>query len=324
MKRLILQCQLSPGDIVMLTAAVRDLHRWYPGQFETDVRTSCPELWWHNPWLTPLSTSQADVRRIDCRYPLIHRANQEPWHFLHGFGQHLGAELGLSLPPTAFRGDLHLSADEREAPSPVEQFVGGPRRYWIIAAGGKYDFTVKWWHRRRWQEVVRELRHEVEFVQVGQSGHYHPRLEGAIDMRGRTTLRELVRLVYHSEGVVCPVTSLMHLAAAVPQPPGRSGERPCVVVAGGREPAHWEAYPWHTYLHTIGRLPCCASGGCWKVRAVPLGDGHANDEPSQLCTDFVADAGLPRCMSLIEPADVVRAVRAYLPMTHPQLSLVPS
>src|ERR1700736_1540911 len=41
MRRLILRNSLSPGDIVMLTAAVRDLHLSYPGQFLTDTRTPC-------------------------------------------------------------------------------------------------------------------------------------------------------------------------------------------------------------------------------------------------------------------------------------------
>ena len=55
MRKLILRNFQSPGDILMLTAAVRDLHRCHPGEFLTDVRTSCPELWHHNPHLTPLS-----------------------------------------------------------------------------------------------------------------------------------------------------------------------------------------------------------------------------------------------------------------------------
>ncbi|MBX3743785.1 MAG: ADP-heptose--LPS heptosyltransferase [Verrucomicrobiae bacterium] len=318
MTKLILKCSLSPGDIVMLTAAVRDLHRCHPGRFVTDVRTSCPDLWRYNPWLTPLRSDDPEVRHIECRYPLIDRANSEPWHFLHGFVQHLGGELGVSLHPTAFRGDIHLSKSEMTDPGPVEEVHGDRRPYWIIAAGGKYDFTIKWWHRRRWQEVVNRLRDEVVFVQVGEAHHYHPRLEGVVDMRGRTTLRELVRLVYHSRGVVCPVTSLMHLAAAVPQPPDRRGERPCVVVAGAREPAHWEAYPWHRYLHTVGTLPCCASGGCWKRRSVPLGDGDCNDDPERLCLDFDAGVGLPRCMASIEAPMVIQSVRAHLPARQVQ------
>ena len=47
-RRLILRSFQSPGDILMLTAAVRDLHAAAPGQFQTDVRTSAPALWENN------------------------------------------------------------------------------------------------------------------------------------------------------------------------------------------------------------------------------------------------------------------------------------
>jgi ADP-heptose:LPS heptosyltransferase len=295
----------------MLTAAVRDLHRLHPGKCLTDVRTSCPDLWLHNPWITPLDENDPDVRQIDCHYPLIQRANQEPWHFLHGYAQYLGEQIGLAIHPTAFRGDIHLSDEERNRPSPVEEYGGDGRPYWIIVAGGKYDYTVKWWHRRRWQEVVDRLAGRISFVQIGDAAHYHPPLRGTIDMRGKTSLRDLVRTVYWSHGAVCPVTCLPHLAAAVPLPPNRTVERPCVVVAGGREPPHWESYPWHRFLHTIGALPCCASGGCWKSRAIALGDGDENDEPKRLCTDFRLESGLPNCMHRILPDHVIAAIHSY-------------
>lgn len=44
MRKLVLKNSQSPGDIVMLTAAVRDLHRSYPGQFVTSVRIPCGHL----------------------------------------------------------------------------------------------------------------------------------------------------------------------------------------------------------------------------------------------------------------------------------------
>jgi len=40
MRRLILKSSQSPGDILMLTAAVRDLHAAHPAQYQTDVRTA--------------------------------------------------------------------------------------------------------------------------------------------------------------------------------------------------------------------------------------------------------------------------------------------
>src|ERR1019366_10243780 len=293
MRKLILKCGLSPGDIVMLTAAVRDLHHCYPGQFGTDVRTLCPDLWEHNPHLTSLSANDPEAEQIDCLYPLIDRCNESPYHCLHGFIEFLNDRLHLAIKPTVFKGDIHLSGQERAWYSQVREVTGEDTPFWIIAAGGKHDLTIKWWQAERYQEVVTHFRGRIQFVQVGGDGHHHPKLKGVIDLRGQTSLRELIRLVYHSQGVLCSVTALMHLAAALETKRGQPANRPCVVVAGGREPAHWEAYPDHQFIHTNGALRCCANGGCWKDRTARLRDGDERDKRDHLCVDVIK--GLPRC-----------------------------
>jgi hypothetical protein len=101
----------------------------------------------------------------------------------------------------------------------------------------------------------------------------------------------------------------MHLAAAVEAPGGAPRNRPCVVVAGGREPPHWFAYPHHQVLHTVGALRCCDNGGCWKARTLPLGDGDEKDEVENLCVDVVGE--LPRCMDMIRPRDVIERIETY-------------
>jgi len=108
------------------------------------------------------------------------------------------------------------------------------------------------------------------------------------------------------------VTMAMHLAAAVPTPPGRLINRPCVVIAGGREPTHWEAYPAHQFLHTVGALPCCEKGGCWRSRCHKMGDGSKKDR-KKVCEHPVpaGDVSIPRCMDMITPEDVCRAVNRY-------------
>jgi ADP-heptose:LPS heptosyltransferase len=310
MEKLILTNYQAPGDAVMLTAAVRDLHGCYPGRYVTDVRSSCPEVWEENPHLTRLGWDDVGVRKIACRYGLIHASNERPAHFLEGFIADLNEQLGLSIRPTRFAGDIHLSESEKAAPSPVARAVDLAIPYWIVVAGGKYDCTIKWWHVRRWQAVVDRFRDRLLFVQVGEKGHYHPPLRGVLDWRGRTGLRELIHLVHHAQGVICPVTLLMHLAAAVEVRSGPAGGRPCVVVAGGREPPHWESYPTHQFLHTVGALSCCAHGGCWRSRIVPIGDGDEKDESANLCVN-VRD-GLPACMDLITPDDVCRGIERYL------------
>lgn len=309
MKKLILTNRQSPGDILMLTAAVRDLHLTYPGRFLTDVRTSASDLWLHNPHITPIADDDPDATTIKCEYPLISRCHQSACHFLHGFIQFFNETLDLNIQLTDFKGDLHLSPEERSLPSPMMEWGGVSMPYWIVAAGGKFDFTIKWWPSRRYQEVVDAFRDRVQFVQVGEKKHYHPRLDGVMDLRGETDLRALIRLVYHSQGVLCPVTFLMHLAAATPAPESAPPERPCVVVAGGREPPHWEAYPHHQFIHNVGTLACNEVQACWRSRIVPIGDEDEKDDPATCCLDVVN--GASRCMDMVSSDEVVRRMELY-------------
>ena len=309
MEKLILKNFLSVGDIVMLTAAVRDLHRCYPKRFITDVRTPYPELWENNPYMTSLADDAPDVKVINCHYPLINQSNQTPHHFIHAFIHFLNEKLNLSIKPTEFRGDIHLSDEEKQWASQIHELCREDIPFWIIVAGGKRDYTVKWWATERYQEVVDHFQGKIQFVQVGAREHDHRSLKGVIDLVGKTDLRQLVRLVYHAQGVLCPVTSLMHLAAAVEVKGDSPQSRSCVVVAGGREPAHWEAYPHHQFIHTNGSLKCCADGGCWKARTLPLGDGDEKDRPENLCVDVVGK--LPRCLDMITARDVIGRMELY-------------
>src|ERR1700730_14404909 len=116
-KRLFLRSFQSPGDVLMLTAAVRDLHRAHPGQFQTDVRTSADALWENNPHLTRLREGEAGVQLFDMHYPLVHQSSQRPYHFIHGYVQYLEQQLRLSIPVTRFQGDVHLAEPEKQLPA---------------------------------------------------------------------------------------------------------------------------------------------------------------------------------------------------------------
>jgi ADP-heptose:LPS heptosyltransferase len=217
----------------MLTAAMRDLHLAHPGGFQTDVRTSADALWTNNPYLTRLQEAHPGVEVLDMHYPLIHQSNQRPYHFLHGYVQYLEERLQLRIPLTRFQGDIHLAPEEKQVPL-NGQAAELSNNFWIIIAGGKYDFTAKWWDPQAYQQVVDHFRDKIQFVQCGEAGHWHPPLKGVVNLVGKTSLRDFVRLMYLAAGVVCPVTFAMHLAAAVETRPGKPRKRPCVVIAGGR------------------------------------------------------------------------------------------
>ena len=240
MRKLILKSLLAPGDIVTMTAAVRDLSLAHKNAFKIDVRTSADALWENNPYLTPVSERDQGVEVIDMQYPLIHQSNARPFHFIHGYAQFLESRLKCRIPVTRFQGDIHISDLEKSWMSQVEE-LGFRGTFWIIIAGGKYDFTAKWWNPRCYQQVVDHFLGRIQFVQCGEAGHWHPPLNNVINFVGKTDLRQFVRLMYHADGVVCPVTFAMHQAAAVETKPDRPQNRACVVIAGGREPTQWEA-----------------------------------------------------------------------------------
>lgn len=310
-KKIILKCFQSPGDIVMLTSAVRDLKLAHL-DIQVDVRTSADAIWEGNPHLTPLVEEDSNVEVLQMSYPLIHTSNEKPYHFIHGFRKFLEQKLQISIPATKFHGDIHITELEKTWMSKIEE-LGCSTPFWIVVAGGKYDFTAKWWNPSYFQNVIDHFKGKITFVQCGEEGHWHPKLNNVIDLVGQTDMRQFLRLVYHSSGVLCPVTFAMHAASAVPMKHDAPKNRPCVVVAGGREPAQWEQYPHHRYLSTNGCMPCCDNGGCWKSRCQLVGDGDAKDventceEPVRVSNDLL----IPKCMHIIKPQSVIDAIEMY-------------
>jgi len=322
-KKVILKNSMSPGDIMMLTAAVRDLKKKYDGYIEVDVKTSCSSLWENNPYLTKLDPKDPDVIELKTEYPLIHKSNTSPHHFVHGFSQYLEEKLGLNFPVTEFKGDIHISKKEKDWRSKIEE-LDIKDDFWLIYSGGKYDFTAKWWHPDRYQEVVDHFRGKITFVQVGEGKHWHTPLKNCINLVGQTNLRQLIRLTYHSVGVVSPVSFGMHAAAAVPVKYGRPKNRAAVVIAGAREPAQWEAYPHHRFLSNNGALTCADNGGCWKSRCTKINDNDKKNT-EKLCLKPVnitvmsdypkdkiqGDLVIPKCLDMIKTSHVVEAINSY-------------
>lgn len=320
MRRIILKSHLALGDIVCLTAVPRDIHALYPGQFEIAVDTPFPQLFDHNPHVVGCVDTGSDGDKwaewevIECHYsrdPVysVHRSNQNPVHLLTSYVRDVGNSLGIDLYPTAHKGDIHLSREEYSLMSPPHE-DRNCQRFWVISAGYKNDFTVKAWPAESYQKVVNYFKHRIQFVQIGAlgPGHVQPQLEGVISLVGRTSVRQLIRTIHSACGVLSGITSAMHLAAAVPLPTWQRRAKPCVVVAGGREPRTWFAYPGHRILETVGSLSCCRDGGCWHARTIPLNDGTDGDK--RLCERVVG--GHPKCMTVIRPESVILEIERIL------------
>lgn len=285
----------APGDAVAMTAAIHSLHTTHPGRYLTAVESKWWEVFEHNPHVTDRIDGMSELRM---HYPAIHQSNDRAIHFMQGWCEFLGSALGVDVPLLTNRPHLYF-----RDPDPP-----GIENYWVVCSGGKSDFTNKLWGRDNYQEVVNQVKrtHNTQFIQVGD-GDGHPRLDGCVDVVGKTTLRGLFDIVRSARGVLCGVSLLMHVAAAL--------EKPAVVVAGGREPVSWNAYPNQQYVHTVGALPCTDTQGhvghaCWRSRVVPLGDNATLDKDT--CERPMRSFGdVPMCMDMISPEHVAELVMRY-------------
>ena len=312
-RRIIIRNGMSPGDIAALTGAIKALHESHPGKFITDCRTSCHELWEHSGLSRGVPD---DSDSVDATYEGIHRSDAQPIHFLQAFCDDLAKTLDIPRfsPANWLDPSILLSAEEKSWINAIEEITGEKKPFWIVNAGVKRDYTAKRWNG--YQAVIDATRDKVTWVQVGSTEHDHSPLEGAINLLGQTDLRQLVRLVYHAEGVLCGVTALMHLAHWVERGPFNPHRRHAVVIAGGREPPSWFSYPGHHVLSTIGELDCCAGGACWKSRVVKLNDGQEQD--GSLCAHPKGDVG--SCMELITPEAVSQIVLRLASKPSPEQS----
>lgn len=296
-RRLYLKNHLSPGDVLVMTAAIHSLHQAHPGEFLTAVDTTANALYEHNPDVTPLAKMQEQgaVETIGMHYPLINQCNQRAVHFMQGYCDYLADVLKIPVPLLTNKPMIYLSREEKEWIPQVKE-----KPYWLIVCGRKEDYTAKYAGAAKFQKIVDLLRGEVQIVQVGEKGHHHPPLDGVIDLVGKTDLRQLVRLTYHASGVVCGVTLLHHLAAAL--------EKPSVVLMGGREPVVWNSYPKCQLLHTMGMLDCCRGSSCWKSRTVAM---PGNDpKNASLCLHPVGEVDpVPQCLDMISAEHVAALVR---------------
>lgn len=303
--KIIIYNNLCPGDLMIMTGAIEALHQQYPGRYITDVACHHPVIYENNPRITKLNPNDPEVVHLWTTYPLVNKTNQRPIHFLEGYVDWFRTQLDIDLVMDTNRPFLHLSDEEKNRPSIVEK-LSGTKKYWVVNAGWKDDYTIKRWPTHYWQDVVNHFREKIVFAQIGvnKSFHNHPPLENVVNLIGKTTVRELIHTCYHAQGGMGTITCIQHMFAAF--------QKPYVVTHGAREPVTWTAYHTQKVFSTIGTLPCCKTQGCWRSRVVPLGDGDKKDR--RCCELPITDndgCAVAKCMWNIKPRHIIEAIEAY-------------
>ena len=267
------------GDDLLCTAIFRELRRRGQGNFWVMSRHA--ELYRHNDDVGVVIAGQLRfdglLKRLGVRvvYPWYTGYNpvydrDEPMPEQHLIA--LMCQKAGITGPVALRPYLTLSDDETRAGR------RRPRQVAIQSSGldAKHGMRNKNWSLDGYQSVVTALRGEYDFVQVGSRND--PPLEGALDLRGTTTLRETAAVLSQSLAFVGQVGLLMHLARAV--------DCRSVIVYGGRETPAQSGYTCNENLYSP--VPCSP---CWRLNTCPYDR---------------------MCLQMIDAAEVVTALRAQV------------
>ena len=245
------------GDDLLCTAIFRELRR--RGRDDFWVASKHPELYRRNDdvgvVVPPLTRYDTLLKRLGTRvvypwytsyHPAFDRDDPTPQqHLIALMCQKAGITGEVALRPYLTLGDEERAGGRRVA-----------RQVAIQSAGldAKHAMRNKNWYHDRYQGVVDALRDRFDLVQVGSASD--PPLAGALDLRGRTTLRETAAVLAGSLAFVGQVGMLMHLARAV--------DCRSVIVYGGRETPAQSGYPCNENLYSP--VPCSP---CWLLNACP-------------------------------------------------------
>jgi ADP-heptose:LPS heptosyltransferase len=278
------------GDMLMFTCAVRDLKAAFP-DLRINVDSTACHIWDYNPNIDrSLKKTDENLIKIGPS-KLTNASNRLDWHFANAYRMSMEDALGVSIPQGESRPDIWLSEEEYNAPRVFKE------PYWIICVNGEKGWGCKMYPFKNWQKVI-DQNPDIKFVQIGTNEDKPPRLQGdnVIDHVGKTQskdegIRDLYKLFLHAEGSIGLVSFHMHLSGAL--------YKPCVVVAGAREPVSFTRYAGHQYLANDGCLPCGITA-CWHCDI-------------KTCTNLIEkeEEKIPKCVDIIEPEDVTRAIRAY-------------
>ena len=237
------------GDDLLCTCVFRELRK--RGQSNLVFRTFYRELFRGNPDLDAVIRKKIPI----FAGMLVHGLNlfqltyfvplQE--HFLVSMCRMAGITGEVSMRPY-----LCLRPAERAAGRLFDRQI-------VIQSAGlgsAKPMKNKEWFPERFQLVAEALRSKTSVIQLGTP--LDPPLQGALDLRGKTSVREAAAIVANSMALVGQVGFLMHLARAV--------DCRSVIVYGGRETPETTGYIANQNL--VGITPCAP---CWEENKCDYG-----------------------------------------------------
>lgn len=263
------------GDVLMCTPVLRELKRRNPHcyiRFYTNYEPLVNGLAYIDEVLP------FDQRPAGFLYMRYEHARPPEVHLSRIIGDWVGLKVTDTHPDCIVRSDL----------------FEGYRKSFVHLAGPHIVFqrrSSEWtpnknWPDPNWLALITSLARNATVIEIGQEESAGGSITSPnyVDMRGKTSLEELVALVAACDLYVGPVSGPMHIAVAV--------GTPSVTICGGYESPRGYEHPAGvkstTNVFLSSNLPCSP---CWLREPCPIG---------------------LKCLTSISPAQVEKTIAGVL------------
>lgn len=240
---------VAPGDDLLCTSVLRELKK--RGHGPLWMMSGYPDLYARSGDVERIVEDTTEIRAFSVAWKRLQLLSYAEFNCLTDRSdppvRHIIAELCARVDikgEIALRPYIYLTPQERTGGAWARDMIA------IQSSGlaGKWPMQNKQWLPERFQGVVDRLRGDLQFVQMGSVRD--PPLSGALDLRGKSSIRETASILSNCLAYVGNVGFLMHLARAV--------ECPSIIVYGGREAPWQSGYSCNVNLYSA--VPCAP---CW-------------------------------------------------------------
>jgi ADP-heptose:LPS heptosyltransferase len=233
------------GDVLLCTPALRELKARNP-RCRVHFYTQLPSLVQGLPYIDEVHlATEAPAKNVTLQY-----GNAIPTHvhLARVMGDEVGLEVSDVTPDCVV--DTLLVERYRNAWRDL------PRPHVLIVRRASEWTPNKNWQDDSWVSLADSLSQFGTVIEVGAAETTPSPAGSYLDLRGRTTLEELIAAVAAADIYVGPISGPMHIAAAV--------KTPAIVIVGGYEHPVGAQYKGQTYLYTP--VPCSP---CWLREPCP-------------------------------------------------------
>lgn len=234
------------GDVLMCTPALREAKRLNP-DCRISLYTDFPDVVEGLPFIERVRpSSERPGGAIWMNYARSPRPRR---HLARIMGDQLGVAVRDVRPSCTVREDL------------IERFRRDwevrPRPLVLVTRRASSWTPNKDWPGESWEDLVARLAARATVIEVGgpPDGPAAAPVGNYVDLRGRTSLPELIAAVAAADIHVAPVTGTVHIAAAMGVP--------SVVIYGGYEHPDCSGYPGNIDLYSpVECAPCWLRTPC--------------------------------------------------------------